>query len=123
MSNVPSTTEFRNTATREVSTDPEVVDGWTESGYEVDERVGAFSAWTPSNYEAGFDYERDGYLDPERDREYQLAKSNARIRTYLDAPTLSAKDEAAALLRDSDWTRMANTNCIADILYGEGAAR
>lgn len=113
---------FRNEI-GELTTDEDVADAWTEAGYEVDAREGRDQLWQPWSYEAGFDYERDGYLDPERDREYQNAKAKARIKTYLDAPTLSAKDEAAALLHDSDWKRMAETNCIAEILYGEEAAR
>ena len=68
---------FRN-ENGELTTDEDVVEDWTEAGYEVDARDGRDAPSQPWNYEAGFDYERDGYLDPERDREYQAAKAKAR---------------------------------------------
>ena len=68
---------FRN-GLGEITTDGELADAWTEAGYEVDARDGRDAPWAPWNYEAGFDYEADRYLDPERDREYQAAKTKAR---------------------------------------------
>lgn len=69
--------EYRNEH-GEITTDEEVADVWSESALEVDYRDGPDAPWAPWNYEAGFDYEANRYLDPERDREFQAAVAKAR---------------------------------------------